>query len=205
MCGTFNFSRGSKLNFTVSASIQPNPSFTPSSLLLVRSCMPKQMPSIGTFSSNTFLFNKGIKCDCSKLFIPASNEPTPGNNNFVHQYLSGESYWAKNISINLVKKSIENSVCFSVFYKDKPVGFARVITDKATFGYIADVFIIEAHRGKGLSKWLMQTILDNEELQGFRGWMLGTKDAHSLYEKFGFKLTNDTTRIMRKEGMINYE
>jgi GNAT superfamily N-acetyltransferase len=127
------------------------------------------------------------------------------NIEFVHQYLFNESYWAKNISMDLVKTSIENSVCFSVFYKEEPVGFARVITDKATFGYIADVFITESHRGKGLSKWLMQTILDNEELQGFRGWMLGTKDAHGLYEKFGFKPTNDTTRIMRKHGIEKYE
>ncbi len=122
----------------------------------------------------------------------------------VHRYLSAESYWSKNIPLNTVTTSIENSVCFSMFYEEEQVGFARVITDKATFGYIADVFITEAHRGKGLSKWLMQTILGHEELQGFRGWMLATKDAHGLYEKFGFKLTNDTTRIMRKQGVENY-
>ena len=126
------------------------------------------------------------------------------NLQFVHQYLSNESYWAKNISMALVKTSIENSVCFSIFCEDEQVGFARVITDKATFGYIADLFITESHRGKGLSKWLMQTILDYKELEGFRGWMLGTKDAHGLYEQFGFKLTNDTTRIMRKQGVEKY-
>lgn len=126
------------------------------------------------------------------------------NINLIHDYLCNESYWAKNISLEIVKKSIENAVCFSMFYKEEQIGFARVITDKATFGYLADVFIVEAHRGKGLSKWLMQTIFDNEELQGFRGWMLGTKDAHGLYEKFGFKLTNDTTRIMRKQGVESY-
>ena len=122
----------------------------------------------------------------------------------VHNYLSKESYWSKNIPLELVKMSIENSVCFSIFFKDEQVGFARVITDKATFGYLADVFITEEHKGKGLGKWLMQYILDDEELQGFRGWMLGTKDAHGLYEKFGFKLTNDTTRIMRKQGISEY-
>ena len=126
------------------------------------------------------------------------------NLQFVHQYLSNESYWAKNISMALVKTSIENSVCFSIFCEDEQVGFARVITDKATFGYIADLFITESHRGKGLSKWLMQTILDHKEFEGFRGWMLGTKDAHGLYEQFGFKLTNDTTRIMRKQGVEKY-
>ncbi len=137
--------------------------------------------------------NYFITTDKSNINIP-----------FVHQYLSNESYWSKNIPLALVKISIENSVCFSVFYKDEQIGFARVITDKATFGYLADVFILQPHRGKGLSKWLMQTILDNEELQGFRGWMLGTKDAHGLYEQFGFKLTNDTTRIMRKQGIEGY-
>jgi GNAT superfamily N-acetyltransferase len=122
----------------------------------------------------------------------------------VHHYLSNESYWAKNIPLDIVKTGIENSFCFSLFYKETQIGFARVITDKATFGYLADVFIIDKHKGKGLGKWLMQTILEHEELQGFRGWMLGTKDAHGLYEKFGFKLTNDTTRIMRKQGIEGY-
>jgi GNAT superfamily N-acetyltransferase len=114
-------------------------------------------------------------------------------------------YWSKNISGELVQKAIENSVCFSVLYKEEQIGFARVITVKVSFGYIADVFIVEEHRGKGLSKWLMQTILDDAELQEFRSWMLATKDAHSLYEQFGFKLTNDTTRIMRKQGIEGYE
>jgi GNAT superfamily N-acetyltransferase len=122
----------------------------------------------------------------------------------VYNFLS-TSYWSPNIPRELVQKAIENSVCFVVLHKDEQIGFARVITDKATFGWIADVFIIESHRGKGLSKWLMQTILENEALQGFRAWMLGTKDAHGLYEQFGFKLTNDTTRIMRKQGIDGYE
>jgi GNAT superfamily N-acetyltransferase len=133
-----------------------------------------------------------------------TTDKTKININLVHDYLCNESYWAKNIPLEIVKRAIENTVCFSLFYKDEQVGFARVITDKATFGYLADVFIIENHRGKGLSKWLMQTIFDNKELQGFRSWMLATKDAHGLYEKFGFKLTNDTTRIMRKQGIAEY-
>jgi GNAT superfamily N-acetyltransferase len=122
----------------------------------------------------------------------------------VYNYLSKESYWSKNISLELVKRSIENSVCFSIFYDDRQVGFARVITDKATFGYLADVFIITAYQRRGLARWLIKTILEHEELKGFRSWMLATKDAHGLYEKFGFKLTNDTTRIMRKQGVEKY-
>ncbi len=127
------------------------------------------------------------------------------NVTLVHDYLCNESYWSKNIPLDIVKKGIENSVCFSIFYKEEQIGFARVITDKATFGYLADVFIVDEHKGKGLGKWLMQTIFEHKELQGFRSWMLGTKDAHGLYEKFGFKLTSDTTRIMRKQGIEGYK
>lgn len=120
----------------------------------------------------------------------------------VHDYLSKESYWAKNISLSIVQKAIENSFCFGLYKKKEvnkimQIGFARVITDKATFGYLADVFILEEYRGRGLSKWLIQEILNHPELQGFRGWMLGTKDAHGLYEQFGFKLLENTGRIMR--------
>ena len=123
---------------------------------------------------------------------------------FVHDYLCNESYWAKNISIDMVKKSIEGSVCFAIYHHDqqavsadRQVGFARVITDHATFGYLADVFIAEEFRGKGLSKWMMQCIIDHPQLQGFRRWMLATKDAHGLYAQFGFKPLDKPERIMR--------
>ena len=108
------------------------------------------------------------------------------NLNTVHQFLSQESYWAKDVPIEIVKRSIENSLCFSVFYKEQQIGFARVITDKATFAYLADVFIIKEYRGRGLSKWLLQTIHAHPELQGLRRWLLGTKDAHDLYTQFGW-------------------
>lgn len=104
----------------------------------------------------------------------------------IHQYLSKESYWAKNIPIEVVKQSIEGSLCFGVYCNGVQIGFARLITDKATFAYLADVFILPEHRGKGLSKWLMQTIHAHPQLQGLRRWLLGTKDAHTLYEKFGW-------------------
>ncbi len=120
----------------------------------------------------------------------------------VHNYLSKESYWAKNIPLNIVQKSIEGAFCFGVYKKEKPTaftqaGFARVITDKATFAYLADVFILQQYRGMGLGKWLMEEIMGHEELQGLRGWMLGTKDAHGLYEQFGFKRLENPERIMR--------
>jgi len=104
----------------------------------------------------------------------------------IHQYLSEESYWAKNIPYETVKKSVANSFCFGIFYQGKQVGLARLITDKASFAYLCDVFILPEHRGKGLSKWLLTTIQSHPELQGLRRWLLGTKDAHGLYSQFGW-------------------
>lgn len=105
----------------------------------------------------------------------------------VHRFLSESSYWAKNIPLDVVLRSIEHSVCFGIYDGEQQVGFARVTTDKATFGYMGDVFVIEAYRGRGLSKWLMQCILAHPELQGFRRWILATADAHGLYAQSGFK------------------
>jgi GNAT superfamily N-acetyltransferase len=105
----------------------------------------------------------------------------------IHQFLSQESYWAKNIPVEVVQRSINNSLCFGLYYQGVQIGFARLVTDKATFAYLADVFIIDPFRGKGLSKWLIQTIHVHPDLQGLRRWMLGTRDAHSLYAQFGWK------------------
>jgi len=113
--------------------------------------------------------------------------------NCIHNYLSNESYWAKNIPVHLVQKSIEGSCCFGVYVQENPedtaatqIGFARVITDHATFAYLADVFILGKFQGKGLAKWLMETIMAHPELQGLRRWMLATRDAHGLYARSGF-------------------
>jgi GNAT superfamily N-acetyltransferase len=118
----------------------------------------------------------------------------------IHDYLCYESYWAKNIPVELIKKSIDGSHCFGLFVNEKSVykqvGFARVISDCATFGYLADVFILDAYRGKGLSKWLMETIMNCPDLQGLRRWLLATKDAHGLYTKFGFLPLDKPERIM---------
>jgi len=105
----------------------------------------------------------------------------------IHQYLGGESYWAKGITKEKVQRSVDNSMCFGIYYEKKQIGFARVITDKATFAYLADVFVLNAYRGQGLSKWLMQTILAHPDLQGLRRWVLATADAHGLYKQFGFE------------------
>jgi GNAT superfamily N-acetyltransferase len=104
----------------------------------------------------------------------------------IHRFLSTEAYWAKNRSLEQTLTAIENSLCFGVYKGREQVGFARIITDKATFAYVGDVFITKQHRGKGISKWLMQIIVDQPDLQGLRRWLLATRDAHELYQKFGF-------------------
>jgi GNAT superfamily N-acetyltransferase len=105
----------------------------------------------------------------------------------VHRWLSEESYWAKGIPLDIVKRSIANSICFSILHETEgQVGFARVITDRASFAYLADVFVLTPHRGKGLSKRLMTFIQAHPDLQGLRRWLLATRDAHTLYAQFGF-------------------
>lgn len=115
----------------------------------------------------------------------------------VHAYLS-QSYWSPGIPRKVVERAIENSLCFGVYLGAQQIGFARVISDKATFAYLADVFILEPHRGKGLSKWLMEFIARHEALQGLRRFMLATKDAHGLYEQFGFTALANPSRMMEK-------
>lgn len=105
----------------------------------------------------------------------------------VHAFLVNESYWAQTRTLEQTLKAIENSLCFGIYKGAKLVGFARVVTDRATFAYVGDVFVLEAHRGKGLSKWLMKVIVEQPDMQGLRRWLLATRDAHGLYEQFGFK------------------
>ncbi|MDB5229512.1 MAG: family N-acetyltransferase [Chitinophagaceae bacterium] len=125
----------------------------------------------------------------------------------VHDYLSNESYWSKNIPKEVVIRAIENSMCFCIYKNDRQIGFSRIVTDKATFAYLADVFIIDAERGKGLSKWLMKVIHDHPELQGLRRWLLGTRDAHKLYEQFGWTLLPEAQvgRFMQKHDPEVYQ
>jgi GNAT superfamily N-acetyltransferase len=113
----------------------------------------------------------------------------------IYNFLSG-SYWAKGRSLEVMKKSIQNSLCFGVYFNKKQVGFARVVTDYAIFAYIADVFILEAHRGKGFSKKLIKSIIGYPELKRIKRWMLATKDAHDLYNKFGFQPLKNPERFM---------
>ncbi len=96
------------------------------------------------------------------------------------------SYWSKGIPPATVEKSLERSLCFALLDRNRQVGFARVISDHATIAYLGDVFVLPEYRGRGLSKWLMECVTNHSELQGLRRWILATRDAHGLYEKFGF-------------------
>ena len=133
--------------------------------------------------------------DFTKDKFCISTEKEKMDIDIIHSFLT-RSYWAEGISKEIIRRSIEGALCFGVFENDKQVGFARMITDKATFAYLADVFIIEEYRGLGLSKWLMEVIMSHPDLQGLRRIMLATRDAHELYKKFGFTQLNNVDRWM---------
>ncbi len=133
-----------------------------------------------------------------------STDKTKLQMSVVHAFLSQESYWAKNIPLAVVEKAIANSLCFSVYEENKQIGFARVTTDYATFAYLADVFILESHRGRGLAKWLMSCIIAHPELQDLWRWMLGTRDAHGLYEQYGFRPLEKPERFMELHNLNVY-
>ncbi|AKD58003.1 GNAT family N-acetyltransferase [Spirosoma radiotolerans] len=122
----------------------------------------------------------------------------------IHQFLSQEAYWCKNIPVEIVKRSIDNSLCFGVYQGASQVGFARVITDLATFGYLADVFILPDHRGKGLSKQLVAFIMAYPALQGLRRMMLVTFDAHGLYKQFGFQPVENPENVLSIKAFTAY-
>jgi GNAT superfamily N-acetyltransferase len=113
----------------------------------------------------------------------------------IHGYLL-RSYWAADVPFEIVRRSVENSLCFGVFTGERQIGFARVITDRATFAYLADVFVLEDWRGRGVSKFLVRCIREHPELQNLRRWMLATADAHGLYRRFGFSELREPQRLM---------
>src|SRR5580765_7473454 len=104
----------------------------------------------------------------------------------IQSFLANDSYWAKNRTPEQTRTAIENSICFGLYHLDRQIGFARVVSDQATFAYLGDVFVLNEFRGQGLSKWLMETIVAHPDLQGLRRWVLATRDAHGLYERYGF-------------------
>jgi GNAT superfamily N-acetyltransferase len=137
-------------------------------------------------TQNNFL----ISTDKSKLQI-----------DIIHDYLSKQSYWAANIPLEIVERSITNSMAFGVYFQEenmlKQVGFCRVVSDLSTFAYLADVFILEEYRGKGLSKFLVETVLKHPDLQGLRRWILATLDAHGLYAQYGFEPLDKPQNFMQ--------
>lgn len=112
-------------------------------------------------------------------------DPTKMDRAVIAEFL-GSSYWAKGIPPAVVDKSLAHSLCFALLDGARQIGFARVISDRATIAFLNDVFVLPEYRGRGLSKWLMECVINHTELQGLRRWMLATRDAHGLYEKFGF-------------------
>ena len=126
-----------------------------------------------------------ISTDKSKLDIDA-----------IHDFLSTKAYWCLNIPKEKVGISIENSFCFGLYENKNQIGFARIITDFSTIAYLGDVYILEEYRGKGLSQWLMETIMNFPELQGLRRWILLTGDAHELYRKYGWTDLADSSKWM---------
>lgn len=119
-------------------------------------------------------------------------------------YLVNESYWAKNRTLEQMETVIQNSLCFGLYKGKKQIGFARVVTDFATFAYLGDVFILPEFQGFGLGKWLMEVVINHPALQGFRRWILATRDAHLLYEKYGFTELKHPTRWMEKAAPDAY-
>lgn len=134
-----------------------------------------------------------ISTDKTRLDVP-----------MIQRFLVEESYWAQGRTEEQTRTAIENSICFGVYDGESQIGFARVVSDKATFAYVGDVFIIEGYRGRGVSKMLIHVIIEHPELQGLRRWILATKDAHGLYEQFEFAPLRHPERWMEKTAPNAY-
>jgi GNAT superfamily N-acetyltransferase len=137
--------------------------------------------------------------------IEVTTDPARMDVDAVHRYLSEESYWAKGIPRSLVERALSSSLCFAALADGALAGFARVITDYATFGYLADVFVLPAHRGQGISKRIMEAVRTHPDLQSLRRWHLVTRDAHGLYAQYGFQELGTPERHMemvRKDAYL---
>jgi GNAT superfamily N-acetyltransferase/uncharacterized damage-inducible protein DinB len=114
----------------------------------------------------------------------------------IHDFLANRSYWAAGRPLEVVRRALENSLCFGLYERQRQVGLARLVTDRATFGWLCDVFVLEGYRGRGLAKWLIECVLSHPAVKGLRRVLLGTRDAHGLYERFGFTPLADPSRFM---------
>lgn len=116
----------------------------------------------------------------------------------IHRFLSEESYWAKGIPRATLERALAHSVCVGGFLEDRQVAFARAVTDQATFAYLADVFVLPAHRGRGYGRQVVAAVLDDPRMQGLRRWHLVTRDMHRLYAGFGFVPLTQPERHMQR-------
>ena len=128
-----------------------------------------------------------ISTDNKRLDIP-----------LIHDFISNESYWAQGRKMETVERALENSLNFGLYKDTEQIGFARVVTDYCTFAWLADVYVVNEYRGRGLSKWLMEVVLDHPALKGIRRWVLATRDAHGLYRQFGFTQMEQPERWMER-------
>lgn len=126
-----------------------------------------------------------------------STDPAKLDVTAIHAFLTC-SYWSEGIDEPTVRRSIANSLCFGIFWSERQIGFARVVTDRSTFAYLADVFVVDEFKGRGLSKWMMEVIVGHPDLQGLRRWLLATRDAHDLYRKYGFAALAAPGRFMER-------
>lgn len=133
-----------------------------------------------------------------------SDDPARLDRDVIESFLT-QSYWAKNIPRPTLDKSLRNSLCFALLQGDRQIGFARVVSDRATIAYLADVFVLPDWRGRGLAKWLLTCVLEHPELQGLRRWILGTRDAHGLYRQLGFTPLKRPDIFMERHDPNVYE
>jgi GNAT superfamily N-acetyltransferase len=133
-----------------------------------------------------------------------SDDPARLDLDVIHGFLS-QSYWSPGIPRETLARALANSLCFGVYLGATQVGFARLVTDRATFAYLADVFVLEPHRGRGLSRALMELVMAHPEAQGLRRWLLATRDAHGLYRKFGFTELAEPARFLTRHDPNVYQ
>jgi N-acetylglutamate synthase-like GNAT family acetyltransferase len=150
-----------------------------------------------------FIAMKPYEIHESGLLI--SDDPALLNRALIFGFLRNRSYWAREVTQEIVDRSVENSLCFGIYLDGRQIGFARVVTDFATFAWLADVFIVEEKRGHGFSKKLVAAVLAHPRLQELRRFMLGTKDAHGLYAQFGFKPLAHPERFMEIRSENSYK
>jgi GNAT superfamily N-acetyltransferase len=124
-----------------------------------------------------------------------STDPATFDITAIHAYLT-RSYWSPGIPIEIVERAVANSLCFGLFHGTDQIGLARIVTDRATYAYLCDVYVLEEYRGQGLSVWLMECVCAHPDLQGLRRFSLATRDAHELYRKFGFRDLGDPSKHM---------